>query len=211
MKTALKYFFLLLSITPGLNTKAQKKVIPVSQSALTGVVLPAGSKQDKRMLSEGAAKILLEIESKKANTGVKNTEVLYLPSLTASGFNSDSLVNQLSGLGWEIIPIEGDDKYVWLQKNGLYIIAYFSMEKKETQLYLLKRPQRLSWPPVETIVADSTHLKIISCKNKLIYTFRKARPQNIRPFTRVQGEKAISPEKNKTPQNYITLKKPIIL
>jgi len=118
-----------------LYAHAQKKLIPVTQSALTGVVLPAGSKQDKRLLSESSAKILLELESKKANTGVKNTEVLYLPSLSACGFNSDSLVNQLSGIGWEIIPIEADDKYVWLHKNERYIIAYLSIDKKDTQLY----------------------------------------------------------------------------
>ncbi len=135
MRTSLKYSFLFLSLTLSLNTWAQKKVISITQSALTGVVLPTGSKQDKRWLSENAAKVLLELESKKANTGVKNPEVLYLPSVAACGFNSDSLVAQLSGLGWEIIPIETDDKFVWLQKSGRYLIAYFLMEEKVTQLY----------------------------------------------------------------------------
>jgi hypothetical protein len=135
MKTTLKYLFLVFSVTVSLNINAQKKVTPITQSVITGIVLPAGSKQDKRWLSESAAKILLEMESKKANTGVKNPEVLYLPSVSTCGFNADSLVNQLSGMGWEIIPIEADDKYVWLQKNGRYIIAYFLMEEKQTQLY----------------------------------------------------------------------------
>ena len=137
MKATLKYLFLVLfsSITLNSGLKAQKKLVPITQSALTGVILPAGSTQDKRWLSESSAKLLLELESKKANTGVKNTEVLYLPPVSTSGFNSDSLVSQLSGIGWEIIPIEADDKYVWLQKNGRYLIAYFQMGEKQTQLY----------------------------------------------------------------------------
>ena len=130
-----RYFITAITSLLSLCVSAQKKVVPASQSALTGIVLPAGSKQDKRMLSELTAKILLETESKKVNTSVKNTEVFYLPSFSTSGFNSDSLVNQLSGAGWEIIPIESDDKYVWLRRNSQYVIAYFLMDKKDTQLY----------------------------------------------------------------------------
>ena len=135
MKARSKYLFLFFSIIFSWNVKAQKKVSPISQSVLTGITLPAGSKQDKRWLSESSAKILLEMESNKANTGVKNLEVLYLPPISAGGFNADSLVSLLSASGWEIIPIESDDKFVWLQKNGIYLIAYFYMEQKQTQLY----------------------------------------------------------------------------
>jgi hypothetical protein len=132
---AIRYFLTTIISLLALSLSAQKKVIPVTQSALTGIALPTGSKQDKRLLSEVTAQILLETESKKANTGIKNTEVLYLPSLSSSGFNADSLVNLLSAAGWEVIPIESDDKYVWLRRNGQYIIAYFFMAKKDTQLY----------------------------------------------------------------------------
>jgi len=135
MKATLKYLFLFFSCVLSLNISAQKKIISVTQSAITGIVLPAGSKQDKRWLSESSAQVLLELESKKGNTGVKNPEVLYLPPVSNCGFNSDSLVTQLSGLGWEVIGIESDEKYAWLQKSGRYVIAYFLMEKKQTQLY----------------------------------------------------------------------------
>jgi hypothetical protein len=135
MKARSKYLFLFFSIVLSLNLMAQKKMVPVSQSALAGIALPTGSKQDKRWLSESSAQVLLELESKKAKTGVKNMEVFYLPSVAASGFNSDSLVAQLTTAGWEITGIEGDDKYVWLQKNGRYLIAYFQTDEKQTQLY----------------------------------------------------------------------------
>ncbi len=117
-----------------INSKAQKKLVPVSQSSLTGIALPAGSKQDSRFLMELSGKALLEMETKKANTTVTKTEVLYLPA-TAAGADPDSIVQQLTALGWSIIPVQGDDKFVWLQKDNRYIITYFSLNKKEHDLY----------------------------------------------------------------------------
>ncbi len=116
------------------TVQAQKKLVPVSQSSLTGVVLPAGSKQDSRLLMELSGKALLEIETKKVNTTVTKTEIFYLPA-TAAGANADSIVQQLSALGWAITPVEGDDKFVWIQKDNRYIITYFSLNKKDNDLY----------------------------------------------------------------------------
>jgi hypothetical protein len=113
---------------------AQKKLIPISQSALTGINLPPGSKQDSRLLMELSGKALLEMETKKVNTTVTKTEIFYLPAL-AEGADPDSIVQQLTVLGWSIIPIQGDDKFVWLQKDNRYIITYFSLNKKEHDLY----------------------------------------------------------------------------
>ncbi|MGZ8536895.1 MAG: hypothetical protein ACXWV9_01470 [Flavisolibacter sp.] len=130
-----KYFISSFILFIALHTSAQKNVRQVSQSILTGVTLPQGSKQDKRFLVELSAKTLLESESKKVNARLKITEVFYLPSVSVSGFNADSLVNQLTNLGWNIIPLESDDKYVWLQKDNRSIITYFLMNEKQTELY----------------------------------------------------------------------------
>jgi hypothetical protein len=118
----------------GINIKAQKKLVPVSQSSLTGIALPSGSKQDSRFLMELSGKALLEMETKKASTTVTKTEIFYLPA-TATGADPDSIVEKLTALGWSIIPIQGDDKFVWLQKDNRYIITYFSLNKKEHDLY----------------------------------------------------------------------------
>lgn len=107
----------------------------VTQSTLTGISLPAGSKQDSRMLSVAGAKMLLEIESKKANINLSSPEVLLLPPVTAGAFNADSLVKSLSDQGWTIAVSEGDNKYAWLQKNNRHLIMYFSVDAKETGLY----------------------------------------------------------------------------
>lgn len=118
-------------------TIAQKKVVPVSQSALTGISLPSGSKQDKRFLSETSARMLLEMESKKTGMEIKDVEVIYLPPIVAGSYNDDSLITALSAIGWNISPVGTDDKYVLLQKDGKSVMAYYEKStKKETQLYL---------------------------------------------------------------------------
>lgn len=131
----LKKKLLVISVMlAGININAQKKLVPVSQSSLTGIALPAGSKQDGRFLMELSGKALLEMETKKANTTVTKTEIFYLPA-TAAGADPDSIVQQLTALGWSIIPVQGDDKFVWLQKDNRYIITYFSLNKKDKDLY----------------------------------------------------------------------------
>src|SRR5882724_4726402 len=130
-----KYFITAIIMLSSFMAVAQKKVTPITQSVLTGVTLPAGSTQDKRMLSEMSGKMLLEMESKKAGTTIKTTEILYLPSVATCGFTADSLVSQLTALGWSITPVEGDNKYVWLQKDNRFLLTYLSTGKKQTDLY----------------------------------------------------------------------------
>ena len=130
-----KYFIACIFLILLHPVHAQKKVVPVTQSALTSVTLPAGSTQDKRMLMEMSGKILLEMESKKAGTTITTLEILYLPSVATCGFTADSLVAQLSTLGWSITPVEADNKYVWLQKDNRFLLTYLSTGKKQTDLY----------------------------------------------------------------------------
>jgi hypothetical protein len=130
-----KMILILLLCVSGTITIAQKKLVPVNQSLLTGISLPTGSKKDNRMLSVSGAKLLLEMESKKANVVLSATEVLVLPPVTTSGFDADSLIGKFTEIGWIISGIEGDSKYAWLQKDSRNLIVYFSMDAKETALY----------------------------------------------------------------------------
>lgn len=118
------------------NLFAQKKLVPVTQSALTGITLPAGSKKDSRFLSVAAAETLLEMQTSQSNTKLSATEVLVLPAQSSVGFNNDSLAKRLSDLGWHMNVIAEDKKYAWLQKGTRYVISYFSMDARETALYL---------------------------------------------------------------------------
>jgi hypothetical protein len=127
-----KLFVIALVVLVQLTTQAQKKVTPVSQSAITGVALPSGSTRDSRLLSEMAAQELLELESRKTNTTVSRTEVLYLPLTESNAW--PNVLTQLTGTGWMVTPLD-DPKYHWLQKNGRYVLSYFSIESKEQNLY----------------------------------------------------------------------------
>jgi hypothetical protein len=126
---------------------AQKKVVPVNQSALTGLNLPAGTKQDSRFLSELSAKTLFELETKKAGTSVSKVEVLSIPG--ESGFNADTLIDKLIGLGFNVAAVETDEKYAWLQKENRYLVVYFETKKTQIELYfgeLNAAPAALSAP-----------------------------------------------------------------
>lgn len=129
-RLSLLLFFTIYSIE---HLNAQKKVVPVAQSALSGISLPTGTKQDSRFLTEIAAKTLFELETKKAGSAVSKVEVLTIPF--ESGFTADTLVNHLINLGFTILPLETDNKYAWLQKENRFLVLYFETKKTETNLY----------------------------------------------------------------------------
>ncbi|MBP9927111.1 MAG: hypothetical protein KBF45_14110 [Cyclobacteriaceae bacterium] len=131
---------------------AQKKLTPVTKSALTGIGLPNGSKQDSRILSVAAAGTILEMESNKTNTKIQNTEVLVLAPTSVNKFNKDSLIQRLTARGWKITPTE-DNNYLWLQKDTRVAIAYFAMNTKQTDLYLA---EAISLPVLTTQGANTT-------------------------------------------------------
>jgi len=149
MKKILLLVFLYVFVT---ITYAQKKLIPVSQSALTGIGLPGGSKRDSRILSVAAAATLLETESNKTNAKVENTEVLILPAASLNKFNKDSLVQRITARDWKITPTE-DNNYLRLQKGKRLVIVYFSMNTKQTDLYLA---ETISSPIVANQVNNAT-------------------------------------------------------
>jgi hypothetical protein len=111
--------------------QAQKKVVPVSQSGITGIQLPAGSKKDSRLLTELAGKGILQMEAKKSGSSVNNIEVLYLPA----GFTADSLNQACSTSGWSLTVSANDKEYAWLQKDGHSVLAYFSQKQNQAELY----------------------------------------------------------------------------
>jgi hypothetical protein len=113
---------------------AQKKLTPVTQSALTGIGLPNGSKQDGRLFYVAAAEVALELESEKVATKVQNTEVLILPPVSMYNFSKDSLVRRLAARNWKTMPTESAN-YLWVQKDNRFVIAYFSINTKQTDLY----------------------------------------------------------------------------
>lgn len=133
--TYLLLFSLLSSVVTFSSIVAQSKVIETKQSYVTGLTLPDGSKQDKRLLYVSAAKAVLEMVSIKRGVSIKNTEVLSLPPVTANNFNIELLKNHLQQNGWTITPVDGEPEYLWLEQNGKTVLVYLSNDKKQTNLY----------------------------------------------------------------------------
>lgn len=132
---------------------AQSKVMATKQSSITGLALPDGSKQDKRLLYVSAAKAVLEMVSIKRGATIKNTEVITLPPVTANNFNIELLKNNLQQSGWAMTPVDGEPQYLWLEQNGRNVLVYFSNEKKQTNLYF---GEASNTPVVQPIYTGNT-------------------------------------------------------
>ncbi len=125
-------FVTILFILLSFKIQAQKKVSPVTQSTITSIPLPAGSKQDSRMLYEAAGKSLLQMEAQKLNTNVTAVEVIYIP--VQSAFTADSMIKTLTANGWTVSATGNNQKFKLLQKNNQTVLAYFE-KKTEINLY----------------------------------------------------------------------------
>lgn len=130
-----KFIFVFVFFIITSTSIAQKKLIPVTQSTLTGITLPAGSKQDNRILMTSAAKMMMEMETKKANVSISNTEVLLLLAESLSGYKKEMLIKALTESGWLVTENQGDKDYSWLQKGNQSLMMYFSTTKREINLY----------------------------------------------------------------------------
>jgi hypothetical protein len=129
--------FILLPVLLAFFTtaSAQKNVTAVTQSSVTAISLPSGSKKDSRIMSTAGAEMLFALETNKVKATLSGTEVLILPPSTAGGFNKDSLSLKLKAQGWNIVPVTGEDKFSWLYKDKRTVISYFSADAKATNLY----------------------------------------------------------------------------
>ncbi len=141
---------------------AQKKLIPVTQSVLTGISLPAGTLQDKRIFSAGAATMLLESESKKMNISVSYTEVLTIPISVSGVFSEEVLHKGLAAQGFVISTIQNAPKYTILKKGEQLVVMYFDAGKSEYNLYFGKA----SYAAVEKSAVNNTYTQqVVNAEN----------------------------------------------
>lgn len=158
----IKFIFVFAFFVLTAKSIAQKKLVPVTQSTLTGVTLPTGSIQDKRSLIISAAKMMMEMETKKANITVSNTEVLLLPAESLSGFNKEMIIKTLTESGWVVSENQGDKDYSWLQKGNQSLLMYFLSEKKESNLYFAVTSGS---PSQNTQVTNTNNNQTVPVKN----------------------------------------------
>lgn len=114
----------------------QSSVISVSRSEMTGIEMPMGAKQDKRILSSAAAETLMEMTAKE--NAIKLGDKSEVFSLTPPSKQTEELVKQAAQkAGWIISPFSKEPTY-WLLKNNEHtVLMYLQTFKKETTLYLM--------------------------------------------------------------------------
>jgi len=114
----------------------QSKVTPASRSELSGIELPTGAKQDKRILATASAKTLLDMIAEdnqiKLEEGV---EVYTLIGVVGSG-TVDQVKLAAQKAGWILTLLSGQTKYWLLTKNKTSLLMYLESNKRDTQLYL---------------------------------------------------------------------------
>lgn len=201
MKRTILIIILLFSST----LIAQKKLIPVNASSLTGIPLPEGTKQDSRRLVIATVKVILESESKKSNNTIGETEVLVLPSGKKSGYTADSLLQSLTRQGWQVFPLETDKKYAWLQKDDSFLLTYFSINANTTDLYFGKPG---SSPVFSTAGAKNPGAGSSSAESK-----RNADSANYKfngPVTGIQFKAPVGWITQKKPDGTTTLESPVL-
>ena len=111
-------------LTLASQTYSQNNVIPVTKSELTGIELPAGSKQDKRILSTAAAKTLLQMKADdNAITLGDKVEVFSLP-ISATKQSEADVKLAVQRAGWEARSFPTEPAYVILKNNDRKVLMY---------------------------------------------------------------------------------------
>jgi len=131
-------FRLLLFIFIFLSSSAfpQKNVTDVTKSDLTGITLPAGSKQDKRILYTASAKALLDMKAKEIGRECSvSVEVIYLP-LSMDEKQSVRVKKLLTQAGYNISDVQEDVKYSLITKGDKSLLIYLDDKKTGADLYV---------------------------------------------------------------------------
>jgi hypothetical protein len=123
---------------PAVQVNAQSKLVPVSSSKLTGIELPAETKQDNRVLSTASARTLLQMEAEEnAMKAGDQVEVFSMPLATGNQI-IDKVKTAAQNAGWEVRPFTKDVTYSLLVRQQRTVLMYLESLKKETALYLLE-------------------------------------------------------------------------
>ncbi len=110
---------------------------PAVKSELSDINLPAGSKQDKRILSTAAARTLLQMKAEEnALVLGDHVEVFSLPASTTKQTVADIKL-ALQNAGWSLQSFSSEPAYALLKNNERIVLMYLESLKKETAFYLM--------------------------------------------------------------------------
>jgi hypothetical protein len=115
---------------------SQSKVTPASRSELSGIELPTGSKQDKRILATASAKTLLDMIAKDNEIILEEGVEVYTLIGTVGSHTVEEVKLAAQKAGWQLTTLSGQPKYWLLNKGTASLLMYLESNKRDTQLYL---------------------------------------------------------------------------
>jgi hypothetical protein len=131
----MKIASILLMVLISLPLAAQKKVVPATSSVITGIRLPSGTLQDKRLFSVATADVFLETETKNFGVEVSSAEVFKLSPEAEFKTLNEEVIKSFIQSEWKIIPFTNNTEYSWLVKGSQYVIVYLSGNSKSRDMY----------------------------------------------------------------------------
>lgn len=140
------------------QSRGQSNVVQVSRSEMTGIELPSGAKQDKRILSTAAAETLLEMTAKDNTVQLSDKSEVF--SLTPPSKQTEEFVKQAAQkAGWVISPFSKETTYSLLKNNDRTVLMYLQTFKKETALYFMPVVEMKSEAP--SVVSQPTQVAVV--------------------------------------------------
>lgn len=152
----MKTLVLLLVITNYLPTVAQKNVVAIGESKLTGIKLPSGSKQDKRFASVFKASSLMTSQLNDYEFTFETIEVFKI-STGALSLSYDSLADHLQRKGWRANWKSADGKLTWVIKDKVHVAVYFAVNDKDIDLYFGKAQKE----PVKKVSKQNVDVPVV--------------------------------------------------
>jgi hypothetical protein len=163
MTRIIQLTFLILFIS--IPAFSQKNVTDVTKSELTGISLPAGSKQDKRILMKASAKALLDMKAKEIGRECSgSTEVVFLP-LDLNGKQSDLIKKAFVSGGYKVSEVPGDIKYSLISKEDKNLLLYLDDTKSGADFYisaLTTAAVQIPDPAKNSTVSQSVETKTVT-------------------------------------------------
>jgi hypothetical protein len=127
---------------------AQSNVVAVTKSELTGVELPAGSRQDKRILSTAAAKTLLQMKAEETTLTLGDQIEVFTLMPAVSKQTEEQVKLALQKAGWEIRPVSNESAYSLILNRDRVFLMYLESLKRETALYWMPVTNMKTQTPV---------------------------------------------------------------
>ncbi|HRK54626.1 MAG TPA: hypothetical protein PK185_11980 [Cyclobacteriaceae bacterium] len=119
---------------------AQKNVIRVNASDLTGIALPTEATMDNRIFSRAAAKTTLEVNATPHQITIDDVEVFSYKNDSGKKNDSENWLEQVKKLlqvsGYTLYPDDNDPSFTWVSRSEKYFLIYADAGKKKASLYI---------------------------------------------------------------------------